>query len=144
MSSSAQEAVNKVFYAALNNKPLWANRVQPLEQATSTLAKPCVLFFPASNLRVPVSIRKKNYELIMRVKGVATDVATAFAIQDAISELLDDSGRQDFNPRLPINADWDITTVSAMQAIWLQENFSQDTTYYHAGHDYRVTVERKY
>lgn len=143
--TAAEEALKIVLFSALNGQsPLWADRVQSLEQAAATLVKPCVQFFPMSNRRTLIGgVQRKNAELIFAVKGVAEDAATAYAMQDAISDLLDDSGRQDWNPRLPFNADWDVLTVTQGIAIWLQENFSTSKTFYHAGHQYLVTMERK-
>lgn len=141
--TSAEEALKKVLHSALVNNALWDTRVSGIELIAATAVKPYVVFFVASNVRVPMSIRKKNVVIEMSIKGVAVDVATAYAIQDAIGERLDDSGTQDYNPRLPIDPDWYVTTVTQTRAIWLQENFSPSTTFYHAGHVYRVTMERK-
>ena len=66
---------------------------------------------------------------------------------EAISALLDDSGRQDVgsasaNPHLPIHAEWDITTVTEELDIWVEELFDTENIY-HAGHQYRVMMEKK-
>lgn len=142
--TSAEEALKIVFKAAFTGpSALWGVNIESNEVASATLRKPCLIFFVASNARALVQPLRKNALLVVSVKGVAENAAMAYAMQDAISGLLDDSGRQDNDPRLPGNADWDITTVTEMRAIWLQEPFSQGKNFYHAGHQYQVRMERK-
>jgi hypothetical protein len=140
----AHEALDEVIISRLRNaSPLWGVRVQPIEYVSSTLARPYVCFFQSSGGRDLVNPHRKNAAFTKSIKGVADDKATALAMQQAISELMDDSGRQDINSGLPVHAQWDITTVTEDREIWLDELFSGATHIYHAGHQYMFTMERK-
>jgi hypothetical protein len=144
MTVGAHEALNQVLIAHLRNaSPLWGVKVQPLEIASSNLEKPYVVFFPASNGRFLGNANKKRAQIVMSIKGVAKDMASALAIQEAITGLLDDSGSQDISPRLPYHAGWVVTTVTEDRAIWLQEQFAGAENIYHAGHQYQVNMERR-
>lgn len=144
MTVGAQEAAYQILNARLKNaSPLWGVRVQPVEIASSGLTKPYVLFFVASNIAPASNPHHKKAEIAMSIKGVTEDMATALAIQEAVTQLLDDSGDQDINPRLPYNADWRVTTVTIDRAIWLQELNSVGSIVYHAGHQYQLRLERR-
>lgn len=144
MTIGAQEAVYQILRSRLMNaSALWGVRVQPVEIAGSGLVKPYVLFFTASNMAPSSNPYHKKAEIVISIKGVAEDMATALAIQEALTQLMDDSGDQDINPRLPYNADWRVTTVTIDRAIWLQELDTVGEMIYHAGHQYRMTMERR-
>ena len=150
MTVSAQEACYTVFNTRLRNgSALWGVRVQSVEIAGSTLVKPYVVFFAAANIASRSNPHHKQAVLTISVKGVAEDtqsvagMATAVAMQEAITQLLDDSGTQDLTPRLPYNADWVVTNVTEDRTIWLQEYSSVGTMIYHAGHQYQVMMERR-
>lgn len=144
MTIGAQEAAYQIMNARLKNaSPLWGVRVQPVEIAPSGLARPYVQFFAASNMAPASNPNHKKAEIAMSIKGVAEDMATALAIQEALTQLMDDSGDQDINPRLPYNGDWRVTTVTIDRAIWLQELDMVGKMIYHAGHQYQVRMERR-
>lgn len=144
MTVSAQEAAYQILRSRLvNASPLWGVRVQPVEIASSGLARPYVQFFAASNMAPASNPYHKKAEIAMSIKGVAEDMATALAIQEALTQLMDDSGDQDINPRLPYNGDWRVTTVTIDRAIWLQELDMVGEMVYHAGHQYQVRMERR-
>lgn len=144
MTVSAQEAAYQILRSRLvNASPLWGVRVQPVEIASSGLARPYVQFFAASNMAPASNPYHKKAEIAMSIKGVAEDMATALAIQEALTQLMDDSGDQDINPRLPYNANWRVTTVTIDRAIWLQELDMVGEMVYHAGHQYQVRMERR-
>lgn len=144
MTVGAHEALNQVLIGHLRDaSPLWGVRVQPLEVASASLVKPYVVFFMVSGGRFMGNANKKRAAMVISVKGVAKDMATAMAIQEAITGLLDDSGSQDIDPRLPYHAGWVITTVTEDRVIWLQEQFAGAENIYHAGHQYQVNMERR-
>lgn len=144
MTVSAQQAVNEVLISYLRNaSALWGVRAYPVEIAPSGVARPYVVFFPASNMAPASNPHHKKAELAMSIKGVALDMANALAIQEALTTMLDDSGDQDINPRLPTHAGWRITNVTIDRAIWLQELSSVGDMIYHAGHQYQVRMERR-
>jgi len=145
MTIGAHEALYKVMNARLvNGSALWGLRARAVEIADATLTRPYLLWFVASNMRYNMAnAHKKRAEIVLSVKGVAEDMATALAIQEAITGLLDDSGSQDISPRLPYSADWIITTMTEDRAIWLQELTSVGKMIYHAGHQYQVRMERR-
>lgn len=141
--TSAQQAAYEVVYEKLRSgSPLWGTRVQPLETAGTDLVRPYVVFFQATGGRDLVTNSKKNATITLNIKGVAEDVATALQIQDALSALLDDSGRQDVSANLPVHPAWDVLTVTQDTAIWVQEQFGGKNIY-HAGHQYVLKMERK-
>jgi hypothetical protein len=144
MTVSAQQAVNEVLIGYLRNaSALWGVRAYPVEIAPSGVQRPYVVFFPASNMAPASNPHHKKAELAMSIKGVTLDMANALGIQEVLTTLLDDSGDQDINPRLPTHAGWRITTVSIDRAIWLQELDTVGTMIYHAGHQYQVRMERR-
>lgn len=150
MTVAAHEALYTVMNARFKNaSALWGVNVQARAIATKGLAKPCLLFFVASSTALRSNPHHKQADIMLSVKGVAEDtqsvagMATAVAMQEAITLLLEDSGTQDINPRLPYNADWVITTVTEDREIWLEDLTSVDTTVYHAGHQYQVMMERR-
>lgn len=144
MTVSAHEALSTVLNTHLRNaSSLWGVRVQAADVVSSTLTRPYVHYFVASNLQPSSNPYHKKAEIVMSVKGVAEDMATALAIQEAITQLLDDAGDQDINDRLPYNAGWRFTTVSTDRAIWLQEYPAAGKTIYHAGHQYMFRMERR-
>lgn len=152
----AQQALFEVMISRLRSaSPLWGTRVEPLSVASSRLASPIngkrqlyVVFFEASGGRDMVNPRRKNAECVLSVKAVAGDMANAMAASAAISALLDESGRQDVgsdaaNPHLPTHAEWDVLTVTEDRDIDMEELFSGSEAIYHAGHQYKVTMEKK-
>lgn len=155
---NAQNALYEILISRLRNaSALWGVRVEPLTIASSRLGEPLdsngqrqlyVVFSELSGGREMVNPQRKNAEMLISVKAVSGTMAQAMAASDAISALLDDSGRQDVgseaaNPRLPIHAAWDITTVTEERDIWLEEKSSGAQSIYHAGHQYRVMMEKK-
>ncbi len=144
MTVSARQAAFEVLISHLRNaNPLWGVRVQPLTIASADLTMPYVVFFEASNQRRLSSPSKKMAEVLISVKGVALEMASAMGIEEAISLLLDDSGDQDINPRLPSHADWRILTVTEGRSISVEEKFSGAQSIYHAGHQYLFVMERR-
>ncbi len=142
--TSAKQAAYEVLNAHLKNaNPWWGVRVQPLTIASADLQKPYVVFSEASNMRRLSAPPIKMAEVLIAVKGVALEMATATGIEDAITGLLDDSGDQDVSPRLPFNADWRILTVTEQRSIWVEEKFSGAQSLYHAGHQYLFLMERR-
>jgi hypothetical protein len=144
MTVSAQEAIETVLIGLLRNgSPLWGVRVQAADIVSSTVERPYLHYFPASDMQPASNPHHKRAEMVYSIKGVAEDKATALAIREAITTLLDDSGDQDINPRLPYHAGWRVTTVSTDRAIWLQEYPAAGKTLYHAGHQYMIRMERR-
>lgn len=144
MTVSAQEALQTVLIGRLRSaSALWGTRVQPVDVVSSSLTRPYVQFFVASNVQPASNPYHKKAEIVMSIKGVAEDMASALAIQEAITQLLDDSGDQDINGRLPYHAGWRVTTVGTDRAIWLQEYPAAGGTLYHAGHQYQFRMERR-
>lgn len=142
--SSAKEAAYKVLFAHLvHASPLWAGRVQPLAVASAGLQRPYVLMFVSSGGRAPSVPSRHKEALVISVKGVANDLATATAIEAQITALLHNSGTQDIDPRLPSHPEWEILTVSEDRAIDLHEKFAGAQDIYHAGHQYRLLMERR-
>lgn len=142
--SSAKEAAYKVLFAHLvHASPLWAGRVQPLAVASAGLQRPYVLMFVSSGGRAPSVPSRHKEALVISVKGVANDLATATAIEAQITTLLHNSGTQDIDPRLPTHPEWEILTVSEDRAIDLHEKFAGAEDIYHAGHQYRLLMERR-
>lgn len=142
--TGANMALYEVLISHLRgNNALWGQRVQPLTNASVSLKKPYVVFFEASNLRRLSAPTRKMAEINLSVKGVAGDMATAMAIQDSITTLLDDSGDQDVDPRLPYHAAWRILTVTEGRSIWIEEQFAGAENIYHAGHQYLFVMERR-
>jgi hypothetical protein len=151
MTIGAHEACNLVINTRLHSgSQIWGVRVQPGLIASSALIKPCVMFFIAANERYrQANALKKRVILTLSVKGIAEDapgvsaLATALAMQEAITTLLDDSGTQDILSRLPYNGDWIITNVTEGREIFLDELTSVGKMVYHAGHQYEVMMERR-
>lgn len=155
---NAQQALYEVLISRLmNTSALWGVRVEPLTTASSRLGEQLdangqrqlyVVFFEVSGGREMVNPRRKNDEKLISVKAVAGSMTQAMAASDAISALLDDSGRQDVGSvttpvHLPTHAGWDITTMTEERDIWLEEKFSGAQSIYHAGHQYRVMMEKR-
>lgn len=155
---NAQQALYEILISRLRNaSALWGVRLEPLTIASSRLGEPLdangqrqlyVVFFEVSGGRQMVNPRRKNAEILISVKAVSGTMAQAMAASDAISALLDDSGRQDVGSittplHLPTHAEWDITTMTEERDIWLEEQFSGAQSIYHAGHQYRVMMEKK-
>lgn len=141
---AAKQALYEVTYAHFNNaSPLWGTRVQPLEIASATIVRPYLTFFTASNMRRMSTPTRKSADLVLSVKGVSDTFADALTMQQLITEMLDDSGDQDIDPRLPYNAGWRVLTVTEDREIWLQEKFAGAKDIYHAGHQYRIVMERR-
>lgn len=144
MTVSAQEAIETVLIGHLRDaSALWGVRVQAADIVSSTVVRPYVHYFPASDMQPASNPYHKKAELVYSIKGVAEDKASALAIREAITGLMDDSGDQDINPRLPYHSGWRVTTVSTDRAIWLQEYPAAGKTLYHAGHQYRIMMERR-
>ena len=142
--SSARQAAYEVLISRLKNaNPLWGGRVQPLTIATSGLEMLFVVFFTASNMRQLSTPTRKSAMMTVSVKAVAKTLADAEAASDAISGLLDDSGDQDVDPRLPYHAAWRILTLTEDRAIEIEEKFSGAESIYHAGHQYQLAMERR-
>lgn len=142
--TSAREAAFKVLFAHLvQASPLWEGRVQPQAVASAGLQRPYVLFFMASGGRAPSVPSRHKETVVVSVKGVANEMATALAIEAEITALLHNSGTQDIDPRLPSHPEWDILTVSEDRAIDLHEKFAGAQDIYHAGHQYRLLMERR-
>lgn len=142
--TAANQALYEVMYSHLNNaSALWGTRVQPLMAANAQLARPFVVYFEASNQRRLSAPTKKMAEILLSVKGISDSMANAMAISDAITTLLDDSGAQDVNPRLPYHAGWQILTVTEGRSIWVEEKFAGAADIYHAGHQYLFVMERR-
>ena len=146
MTIGAHEALYKVMnarFSTATEKSLWGGRAQAVEIANAKLVRPYLLFFVASNMTPASNPHIHKAEIVLSVKGIAEDMATALAIQEAVTGLLKNSGTQDLTPRLPYNADWVITTVSEDRAIWLEELSAVGNMIYHAGHQYMFRMERR-
>jgi hypothetical protein len=144
MTVSAQEAIETILISHLRNaSPLWGVRVQAADIVSSTVVRPYIHYFPASDMQPASNPYHKKAELVYSIKGVSESKADALAIREAINTLMDDSGDQDINSRLPYHAGWRVTTVSTDRAIWLQEYPAAGQTLFHAGHQYRITMERR-
>lgn len=144
MTVSAMEAIETVLVSHLRDaSPLWGVRVQAADIVGSTVVRPYVHYFPASNMQPASNPYHKKAEMVYSIKGVAESKADALAIQEAINGLMDDSGDQNINPRLPYHAGWRVTIVSTDRAIWLQEYPAAGKTLWHAGHQYRILMERR-
>lgn len=142
--TSARQAAYELLIAHLRGgSPLWDQRVEPLTVATTTLEKPFVQFFTAANMRQLSTPSRRSAEMTISVKGVANTLAEAEAISEAITLLLDNSGVQDVDPRLPTHAEWDVLTVTEDRAIEIEEKFSGAESIYHAGHQYQFKMERR-
>lgn len=141
---NALQAAYEVLTQRLKNaNPLWGGRVQPLGVASAALVKPYVVFSLAAGGNDEITPNRDNASFIISIKGVAEDMATAFAIDDTVNGLLNDSGRQDTSPRLPVHAVWDILNVTKGRMIYVEEKFSNAQSIYHAGHQYNVVMEHK-
>lgn len=144
MTVSAQEAIETVLIGLLRNaSPLWGVRVQAATVVDSKVVRPYIHYFPASDMQPASNPHHKKAELVYSIKGVSASKAEALAIREAITELMDDSGDQDIDPRLPYHAGWRVTTVSVNRAIWLEEYPAVGEILYHAGHQYQIMMERR-
>lgn len=140
---TAIQAAYEVLYQALVGEALWGERVEPLTYASADTEKPYCVFFVVAGGR-ELSVPGRNHQrFTMTVKGVALDMATALAMQDAISGALHNAGEQDVSPRLVSHADWHVLTVTEGRAIWLEEQFAGAQNIYHAGYQFELLMERR-
>jgi hypothetical protein len=123
--------------------PLWGTRVQPLEVASATLVKPYVVMFLAADASDIITPLRRSAALTISIKGVATDMAMALAIDEALNALLDEGGRQDSGSQMPVHPSWDFLTITEGRMIYLQEQFAGAQNIYHAGHQYDLVMEHK-
>ncbi len=144
MTVSAQEACEEVLHSVLlNASALWGVRVYASTIVGSQKLRPYVQFFPAADITPRSNPYHKKAELTYTIKGVGESNANALAIREAITTLLYDSGSQDLTPRLPYHAGWVITNVSEERAMWQEELSTDGKMIFHAGHQYRVQMERR-
>ncbi len=141
--NSLQAAYEGLSQHLKGANPLWGIRVQPLQVASATLVKPYVVFFLAADASENVTARRRNARLTISIKGVALDLATAMAMDEALNGLLDEAGRQDTGSQMPTHAVWDFLTITEGRMIYLEEQFAQAQPIYHAGHQYEFIMEHK-
>lgn len=140
----ATQAVYEIVSARLiGANPLWGGRVEPVEMASANMVRPYVQFFEASGGRDLVTPQTESALILLSVKGVASQLADAFAMRQAIIELLDDSGEQDINPRLSAHADWRFLTVTGDRHIFVQEVAKTGETIYHAGAQFEFRLSAR-
>ena len=107
------------------------------------VARPYTVFSWAGGGRERMRVRAKNARYTISVKRVADTLEEALAGNETISAALDDSGSQDYDPRLPSHPDWEITTGTEDREIFLEEAFEGAVHIYHSGHQYVFTMERR-
>lgn len=139
--TSPLQTVLATIGAHVTGQSLWGDRVQAVAMATSTLAKPCLLFFVAGGGRELVTPTRRNVRFSLSVKSVAESMQQAVTMQEAISGLLADAGSQDVSPRLPVQTGWEITTITEGRMIWTEELIDNTRRVYHAGYVYDITME---
>lgn len=138
------QAAKEVVFALLSGaeNPIWT-AVQGLEVPSTKAVRPYVHYFWAGGGNARAAVNRRNARLVLAIKGVADSERTALAMKAALVDLLEDSGSQDVNPRLPAHPDWHITTVSMDRDIYLEEQFEGTQRIYHAGNQYVFMMEAK-
>lgn len=139
---SALQALYTALYPYLRDYAgaEWSGRVQPRAIATASLDKPHLLFFWAGGGTVASAPVRDRENVVLTVKIVALSMATATAGMATISEALKNSGTQDVDPRLPAVAGWNITTVTQLRHVWVEESFETQSIY-HAGYQFEFNLE---
>lgn len=131
------EALYDVLHIALG--ALCEGRAYPL--VAPAKATPYIVYsFTAGGetLRRP----RENSTLILTIKCVSNDLAEALAGARQIRDLLRDAGDQE-TTTLPTDTEWRITTISKGPLIHYAEEWQSGEIFYHAGHDYTFTMERR-
>lgn len=86
--------------------------------------------------------RRENSTLTLVVKCIANRLEDSFLNARLIRDLLRDQGDQEGNT-LPSDAEWRVTTVSQGTLIQMVEVWEDGTIFYHTGHEYTFTMERR-
>lgn len=86
--------------------------------------------------------KRENSSLILVIKCVGTRLEDTFLNARLIRDLLRDQGEQEGNT-LPLDAEWHITTVSQGALVHMVEVWESGDIFYHTGHQYTFTMERK-
>lgn len=140
--SSALEAMYTVLFSHLHGaSSIWGDNVEPVSIASKEMNKPYVVFFASSILREASDAGRNVQRLSITVKCVANTMQGALAGQDAISDLLHNSGVQDSNPRLPYNGDWQVSIVTEGLGVYMEEPQTPEGNVYHAGYQYNILME---
>lgn len=138
-----KRALFQVLKAQLDNVSPWGVRVFAAGRAPAKTARPYVLYFSAGGGPTIVTPWRRSATFILSVKVVDTSMANALVAREAFNDLLDNSGENDTDPRLPASATWRILTVTAGREIEIPEYVENAETVYHCGFQYEFTMEAK-
>jgi len=142
--TAAVETLNLIIAAHLRNaSPVWGERVRSVSTVEASLVRPYVHFFIASELNEKILVRKRHTRIALSVKGVAENLGEALQMQGLLADLLDDSGQNDINARLPAHPDWAVLSVTQGRAIILDDFFKNAVMIYHRGHQFEILMEEK-
>jgi len=86
--------------------------------------------------------RRDNQTLTMTVKCIADQLEDSLMNARQIRDLLRDQGDQE-GATFPPDAEWRFTTISQGLLGHLYEEWEDGRVFYHAGHQYTFTMERK-
>jgi hypothetical protein len=144
MAESAEQALYEILNAHFGAvvSPIWTD-YQPLESGSASLVKPYLVYFVASAVSERQVVQTRHERITLSTKGVALELASALAIQEVLSQELDDSGSQDYDPRLPSHTDWEVLTVTEDGIIRIDEALEGAKWIYHRGHRFDILMERK-
>lgn len=102
--------------------------------------RPYVVYFHATGGGVQVRRGRKSERHTFLVKIVADTLAESFAVQP-IEDLLHNNGTQGLNT-LPVNAEWEITTVTQGAALHAVELVNGQPLY-STGYEYVFVLEQR-
>lgn len=118
---------------------LCGGRVFP-DLAPSATSRPYVVYFHATGGNVQVRRGRKSERHTFLVKIVADTAAESFALEP-IETLLHNNGTQGLNT-LPVNAEWEITTVTQGAALHAVELVNGQPLY-STGYEYEFVLEQR-
>lgn len=85
---------------------------------------------------------RDNSTLTLLIKCIADRLEDSFSVARQIRDLLQDNGTQGTNT-LPVNAEWEITTVTQGLLIHIVETYDNSSLIlYHTGHQYAFNLEK--
>lgn len=152
MAVSALEALFETLkdYLVGDGSQLWGSRVVPTEVAASGIDYPYVSFFWSGGGSEPLAAWLDGERFTLTIKGVcgmgagiSSPMAVAMAMDAAISELLRDSGEQDYNSRFGVHSEWRFLTVTRGAIVSMRVQLGDEKWSYHQGHQYSFLMERK-